>query len=595
MRIPVTGTIRRTLYLGMGLALAVGLGVFLFFSFYTTDQVRSILRRDLAGLSSLAARSLAREHAAVTKLARDLAESKALQIILQLDMPPQAALFLEANARPGPFTRLWVLRPGGSTFSVFPPDAGSPPLKPGGPQDAFLLADAGLSLAVLIPVKAGGQTLGHLAALAPFPDQTLIESFSRPGDTGMALWLGDTPMAASSWLPATGYAAGAPPDGRTSLDLAWGGETHQFLAHGEALPLAPPTILRLEMVRSLAHAQEPFRHLLAAFFAGWVLILASFLAFARYVNVRLVKPVLHLSRVAGSVEAHSTLPAEMRGWRDAPAGNEISVLHRAFARTVTSLHRALAKAEAADRAKSDFLSTVSHELRTPLTSILGFAKIVRRRVEERIAPALAGGTDSKALDAAGQARENLDIILAEAGHLDALISNVLDFTRLEAGTMAWDMAEVDVPALVEEAAAGFGGPLRSKGLECIVRVEPGLPRIPGDRERLAQVLGNLLSNAVKFTSAGAVEVRAARDGDAVRLTVADTGPGIPEAERERIFDTFHQSGETLTGKPKGAGLGLAVSRLIVERHGGRIWAEARPGRGSAVHVLLPATGRESRS
>jgi signal transduction histidine kinase len=595
MHMPGSTTIRRTLYLGMALALAVGMAVFTFFSFYTTGQVRSILRRDLAGLASLAAKSLERDHAALLRRAKDMGDSKALQVILQLDMPPQADLFLAANVQIGPFTKLWVLDTLGAAYAAYPPDAGSSPLEPGGPQDTFTLDDSGLALAVQVPVMAQGETLGHLVALAPFPDQALIEGFSRPGDAGMALWLGNAPLALSSWLPGAGYSARQTPPERDSLSLAWGGKTHEFLAHSEAVPLAPPTILRLEMVRSLAHAQEPFFNLLAAFFAGWVLILVSFLIFARYVNTRLVSPILDLSRVAGAVDAHATLPSEMRGWENAPGENEISVLHRSFARTVTSLHQALVQAEAADRAKSDFLSTVSHELRTPLTSILGFAKMVRKRMLERIAPALADSSDPKALAAAEQAQENLDIILAEAGHLTALIDDVLDLTQLEAGTMDWHMAEVGVPGLVEEAVAGFRGALAAKGLECRVAADPDLPSITGDRTRLVQVLQNLLSNAVKFTKAGNVAVRAAKDPEGVRLTVTDTGPGIPGAEQERIFDTFHQSGEPLTGKPKGTGLGLAVTRLIVRRHGGRIWVESRPGQGCAFHVLLPATTRESTS
>jgi signal transduction histidine kinase len=593
MHILGTGSIRRTLFLGMALTLAVGLGVFLFFSFYTTGQVRSILRRDLGGLSSLAAASLEREYAALRKRARDMARSKALQVILQLDMPPQAALFLEANARLGPFTRLWVTGEDGATYSAFPADTGPPPEFPPDTESAFLAQGGALTLALRTEIAVEGQVLGRLVTLAPFPDQALIESFSRPGDTGMALWLGREPLAQSAWLAAVGYPALGAPSERDRLDLDWGRDRHEFLTHAEPAPLAPPTILRLEMVRSLAHAEQPFIHLLGAFFAGWVLILVSFLIFARYVSTRLVAPILHLSRLAGSIDAHASLPAEMDGWRDAPADNEISVLHRTFARTVTSLHQALVKAEAADRAKSDFLATVSHELRTPLTSILGFAKIVRRRLLERLAPALADSADPKVLTAAEQAQANLDIILAEAAHLTALIDDVLDLTQLEAGTMDWKTAPVDVLPLVEEAVASFRESLQAKGLECEVRVAPGLPPVPGDRERLVQVLHNLLSNAVKFTPSGRVEVRAARDGDGVRLTVADTGPGIPGAERERIFGAFHQSGEILTDKPKGTGLGLAVSRLIVRRHGGRIWVDSRPGRGSAFSVYLPATVRES--
>ena len=588
MHMSGTGPIRRTLYLGMALALAVGLGVFTFFSFYTTGQVRSILHRDLGDLAALASRSLERDHAFLVRRGHDLAASKALHVILQLDVPLQARLFLEANARLGPFTRFWLLRPDGTPYAGFPGDAGPPPALPAGADSAFLPLADGLGLAVRSPIAVGRQNLGALVAATAFPDQNLLEGFSRPGDTGLALWLGSHCLARSAWLQGVGYAEAGEPGKRARLDLTWEGRSFEFLARSAPLAMAPPTILRLEMIRSLDHAREPFRHLLAAFFAGWVVILVSFLLFTRTVNVRLIEPILDLSRTAGAVDAHANLPPQMQGWLEAPAANEIAVLRRAFASTVTSLHQALVQAEAADRAKGDFLSTVSHELRTPLTSILGFAKMVRKRLAERIAPALARDPDPRTAAAAEQAGENLDIILAEAAHLTALIDDVLDLTRLEDGALDWAADEVDVPGLVEEAVAGFLPAMQAKGLECRIRLAPDLPRIPGDRGRLLQVLHNLLSNAAKFTPDGSVEVRAAREQDGVRLTVADTGPGIPGAERERIFDTFHQSGGHLTDKPKGTGLGLAVSRLIVHHHGGRIWVDSRPGRGSAFSVFLPA-------
>jgi signal transduction histidine kinase len=259
---------------------------------------------------------------------------------------------------------------------------------------------------------------------------------------------------------------------------------------------------------------------------------------------------------------------------------------------------ARATAEAMSATKSQFLANVSHELRTPLTSVIGFTKIVRRRLDEVVLPALAGARETAAapddprLDrAVRQVGDNLEIVVAEGERLSALINDVLDLEKIEAGKMDYRNERVDVGQVVERATAATGALFETSGLELILDVAPDLPAVDGDPHRLAQVVINLLSNAVKFTASGSVTVRAvaADDRAGVVVSVADTGTGIAPEDQARVFEQFAQAGDTLSETPRGTGLGLSICREIVEHHGGRIWLESEPGRGSTFSFSLPAT------
>jgi len=239
-----------------------------------------------------------------------------------------------------------------------------------------------------------------------------------------------------------------------------------------------------------------------------------------------------------------------------------------------------------DRMKTEFISTVSHELRTPLTSVLGFAKIIRRKFAGLVAPALPGD-DAKARRAAGQIRENLDIIVAEGQRLTELVDDVLDIAKMESGRCEWDMAPLSLAAAADHAVRAVAPLAIGKGLALDNAIPRDLPLVSGDRDRIIQVFVNLVGNAVKFTDSGGVRLEAAIVGDAIRVAVRDTGCGIDPGDLERIFEKFRQAGDTLTEKPKGTGLGLPICRQIVERHGGRIWAESVPGEGSGFLFTLP--------
>ena len=258
---------------------------------------------------------------------------------------------------------------------------------------------------------------------------------------------------------------------------------------------------------------------------------------------------------------------------------------------------ARASAEAASATKSAFLANVSHELRTPLTSILGFTKLVRKRLDEVVLPAVAGTPaaapasaeppDPKLGRAVRQIRENLEIMVAEGDRLTALINDVLDLEKIEAGRMEFRREPLDVGEVVDQALAATAALFETTGLILRREIAAGIPTLLGDRHRLIQVVINLVSNAVKFTARGSVTVGVRPTGDEVVVWVADTGTGIPEEDRGRVFEDFAQSGDTLSDTPRGTGLGLPISRQIVEAHGGRLWLESTVGVGSTFSFSLP--------
>ena len=244
-------------------------------------------------------------------------------------------------------------------------------------------------------------------------------------------------------------------------------------------------------------------------------------------------------------------------------------------------------AERANRTKTDFLSMVSHELRTPLTSVVGFAKMVHKRLAESVFPRTALG-DARTDRAVAQVEGNLQIMISEGERLTDLVNDVLDIAKLEAGKVVFRMEALPVRVLVNRAAEATASLFADKGLALERDIPDSLPTVLGDRSRLLQVLINLLSNAVKFTDKGGVRCAAQVGVGEVRISISDTGRGVPAEEQARIFDKFQQIGDTLTDRPKGTGLGLAICRQIVEQHGGVIWVESFPGQGSTFIFTLPA-------
>ncbi|MFZ9002947.1 MAG: ATP-binding protein [Robiginitalea sp.] len=247
---------------------------------------------------------------------------------------------------------------------------------------------------------------------------------------------------------------------------------------------------------------------------------------------------------------------------------------------------AKARAEDANEAKSAFLSTVSHELRTPLTSVLGFAKIIRKRLQDKIFPAVQSD-DPKLKRTMDQVSENLNVVVSEGERLTSLINDVLDLAKIESGRMEWNMKPILIQDVIERAISATSSLFEEKDLKLKKQIPQDLPLINGDADKLIQVVINLLSNAVKFTDKGTVSVEAYKDNNQIVVEVQDTGMGVAEDDRHKIFERFRQAGDTLTDKPKGTGLGLPICREIIEHHGGIIWMKSELGEGSTFFFSLP--------
>ena len=261
-----------------------------------------------------------------------------------------------------------------------------------------------------------------------------------------------------------------------------------------------------------------------------------------------------------------------------PEGELIAVIREIGARKVleAELTAARDRAEAAAKAKSEFLANMSHELRTPLTSVVGFAGLLGQ---------------SRTLG--DEERRYVERIAAGSEALLAVINDILDYSKLEAGAVELDLHRFDPLALAQAGVELMEGQCRAKGLDLRLEADPDMPAgLIGDSARLRQVLLNFLSNAVKFTAEGGVTVNAScepgTDGRVwLSLSVKDTGVGVSDAQVEQLFDRFTQADASTTRTFGGTGLGLAISRQLVEMMGGEIGAFGQPGEGSTFWFQIP--------
>ncbi len=229
--------------------------------------------------------------------------------------------------------------------------------------------------------------------------------------------------------------------------------------------------------------------------------------------------------------------------------------------------------EAANRHKSEFLANVSHELRTPLNAIIGFSEVLLEK--------LFGELNDKQ-------NEYVDDILSSGRHLLSLINDILDLSKIEAGRMELETTTFDLPLAIENALLLVRERASRHGIKLERAVDERLGDFTGDERKVKQILVNLLSNAVKFTpEGGAIKVEAALGDSAVIVSVTDTGIGIAREDQEAIFEEFRQASGNYSQKREGTGLGLTLTRRFVEMHGGKIWVESEPGKGSKFTFTLP--------
>ena len=247
------------------------------------------------------------------------------------------------------------------------------------------------------------------------------------------------------------------------------------------------------------------------------------------------------------------------------------------ARLFRELEEQSVELELASTHKSEFLASMSHELRTPLNAVLGFSEVLLERMFGEINE---------------RQEEYLRDIHGSGQHLLELLNEILDLSKVEAGRMQLEYSSFDLRSLLELATSMLRERAALHGIDLRVETDTDVGSVYSDELRLKQVLLNLVTNAVKFTGdGGSVVVRAERDGGEIRISVTDTGIGVPEADRERIFESFQQGGRG-SSREEGTGLGLTLSRRIVELLGGRMWLDSEVGRGSTFGFSLPAGDRE---
>jgi len=259
----------------------------------------------------------------------------------------------------------------------------------------------------------------------------------------------------------------------------------------------------------------------------------------------------------------------------------VELLQTFAAQSVLAIHNARLFREIEDKGrelsvankhKSEFLANMSHELRTPLNAILGYTELI---------------LDNIYGDVPEKIRDVLERLEQNGRHLLGLINDVLDLSKIEAGQLTLSLNEYSMAEVVQTAFTSVEALAAEKKLDLKVEISKDLMTGRGDEQRLAQVILNLLGNAIKFTDAGEVKVAATVSDEIFVISVSDSGPGLAEADQEKIFEEFYQVDGSSTRKKGGTGLGLSISKKIIEMHGGRIWVESAPGKGSTFCFTVP--------
>jgi len=256
--------------------------------------------------------------------------------------------------------------------------------------------------------------------------------------------------------------------------------------------------------------------------------------------------------------------------------SETATLGAAFNEMADQLEREASQRDQLDRLKDEFVLTASHELRSPLTSVQGFAELLMLE-RDSLTPKQV---------------ETVEIILDNCRHLVRLLNDLLDLARSDAGRLAVTPKPTAVAPLIDDAVRTMRAQTESAGQTLTEAVEPDLPPIEVEADRMRQILVNLITNAHEYSPAGAsIEVSARVKGAGVEIAVTDNGPGIPESQLDQIFERFVRGDAGLTQRVGGTGLGLAISKSLVELHGGTIAVESTPGVGSRFSFVVPVPGR----
>lgn len=322
---------------------------------------------------------------------------------------------------------------------------------------------------------------------------------------------------------------------------------------------------------------------LAAIITVITLLVASVIV--AFAISRVVGPIIKISRVAQAIQGgdYSKRIELKRKDEIGQFANAFNAMTSQLQELINSLEARVTErtreaeaarlsAERADKVKSQFLAATSHELRTPLNAIINFSKFVYKGV--------MGPVNEKQTEA-------LMKVVQSANHLLGLINDVLDISKIEAGSLQLFVeSDVNLVKEINDVCATGESLLEGKPVELRQEVDASLPLLTGDKQRIRQILFNLISNASKFTQTGQITVKARQEGNTVIMTVQDTGPGIPPEDHEAIFETFRQT-ESGLRQGQGTGLGLPISKRLAEAHGGKLWLESKVDEGSTFYVTLP--------
>ncbi len=317
-----------------------------------------------------------------------------------------------------------------------------------------------------------------------------------------------------------------------------------------------------------------------------ILALATLVFILVFVRVSIVQPIRHLT---SATQFMSRGDYSHRARAD--SGDEIGQLAGAFngmadqikglignlEQRVRETQAARERAERADQVKSAFLASMSHELRTPLNAIINFTEFV---------------IDGDVGTVNGEQSQLLSQVVGSANHLLSLINDVLDMSKIEAGSLTLFVEDdINLSSIVDEVVTLGRALLNNKPIELRAEVEPNLPVIRGDRQRIVQILLNLMSNACKYTQQGEIKVSARQANTEIRIAVADTGPGIAAQDQVLVFEAFKQTSTGLR-QSGSTGLGMPIAKNLAEAHGGRLWLESEPGKGATFYVVLPIKSAE---
>jgi signal transduction histidine kinase len=262
-----------------------------------------------------------------------------------------------------------------------------------------------------------------------------------------------------------------------------------------------------------------------------------------------------------------------------PNRDEFGTLATNLNRMTAELGQLYQQLEAASRHKSQFLASMSHELRTPLNAILGYTELILDDIYGAVPEPI---------------RDVLVRVQQSGQHLLGLINAVLDLSRIEAGRLTLALTDYAMQDVAQTVVMAVEALAAEKHLALTASVPPDLPPGKGDAQRLRQVLLNLVGNALKFTEVGEVHIQVTAADEMFTVTVADTGPGIAEAEQQKIFEEFQQAESATVRAQGGTGLGLAIAKKIVELHGGRIGVESHLGKGSTFWFTVPLCVEQQR-